>query len=70
MLVALFQSLGNRDSKQGPHLIGIEDPENTVHPDALELLGDILRHAAEHVQVVVTSHSTDLLDRSDIAEDS
>ena len=70
VLVALFQGLGNRDSKQGPHLIGIEEPENTVHPDALELLGDILRHAAEHVQVVVSSHSTDLLDRSDIAESS
>lgn len=46
------------------------EPEYAVHPDALEFLGYILRHAAEHTQVVVTSHSTDLLDRSDIAEDS
>ena len=70
MLVALFQNLGNRDWKQGPHLIGIEEPEYAVHPSALEFLGYILRHAAEHTQIVVTSHSTDLLDRSDIAEDS
>ena len=70
MLVALFQGLGSQCPRQGPHLIGIEEPENAVHPDALELLADILKHAAEHAQVVVTSHSTDLLDRSDIAEDS
>ena len=70
MLVALFQCLGNQDPRQGPQLIGIEEPENAVHPDALELLGEILTHAAERAQVVVTSHSTDLLDRSDIAEDS
>ena len=70
MLVALFQDLGDRDRKQDPRLIGIEEPEYAVHPDALELLGDILTHAAEHAQVVVTSHSTDLLDRSDIAEES
>lgn len=70
LLVALFQNLGNQDPTQGPRLIGIEEPENAVHPDALELLGDILKHAAEHTQVVVTSHSTDLLDRSDIAEDA
>ena len=70
MLVALFQGLGDRGLKQGPRLVGIEEPEYAVHPDALELLGDILGHAAEHTQVVVTSHSTDLLDRSDIAEES
>lgn len=70
MLVALFQDLGDRDRKQDPRLIGIEEPEYAVHPDALELLGDVLMHAAEHSQVVVTSHSTDLLDRSDIAEES
>lgn len=70
MLVAVFQGLGDRGLKQGPRLVGIEEPEYAVHPDALELLGDILGHAAEHTQVVVTSHSTDLLDRSDIAEES
>ena len=70
MLVALFQGLGDRDRQQGPRLVGIEEPEYAVHPDALELLGDILGHAAEHTQVVVTSHSTDLLDRSDIPEES
>ncbi len=70
LLVALFQSLGKQDPNQGPHLIGIEEPENSVHPNALKILVDILRYAAEHAQVVVTSHSTDLLDRPDIAEDS
>lgn len=44
-------------------LIGIEEPETALHPAAAGALMDALREASEHTQVVVTSHSPDLLDQ-------
>ena len=68
VLVALFQ---HADGTGGhPGLIGIEEPEAALHPAAAGALTDVLREASEHVQVIVTSHSADLLDRDTIAEES
>ncbi len=44
-------------------LIAVEEPELTIHPGALPLIVDFLRMAAEWSQVLVTTHSPDLLDR-------
>ncbi len=44
-------------------LVGIEEPETALHPAASGALMDALREAAVHTQVVVTTHSPDLLDR-------
>lgn len=46
-------------------VIGIEEPELTVHPDALPLLFDFLQQASLRSQVLVTTHSPDLLDQID-----
>jgi predicted ATPase len=43
-------------------VIGIEEPELTVHPGALPLLVDFLRQASEQSQVIITAHSPNLLD--------
>lgn len=63
LLVALFQNAGS-DSRVS--VIGIEEPEAGLHPAATAVLLDAIREASESVQVVVTSHSTDLLDNSEI----
>jgi predicted ATPase len=47
-------------------LIGIEEPEIALHPAAAGVLFDALTEASEHVQVVATSQSPDLLDRDDL----
>jgi predicted ATPase len=60
ILVALFQS-GNGAGPRVP-LVGIEEPEIALHPAAAGLLLDGLREASRTTQVVVTSHSPDLLD--------
>lgn len=65
ILVALFQA-GNGASIP---LVGIEEPEAALHPAAAGILLDALRDAAAHTQVVVTSHSPDLLDSPEIATD-
>lgn len=66
VLTALFQ--GNSD--HSPSLIGIEEPETALHPGASGALREALVRAAEHTQVIVTSHSPELLDDMDINADS
>ena len=57
VLSALFQ--GNRDYT--PSLVGIEEPETALHPAAAAALREALTKASEQTQVMVTSHSPDLL---------
>ncbi len=50
-------------------LVGIEEPETALHPAAAGALMDALREAASHTQVIITSHSPDLLDQVDLETD-
>lgn len=67
VLVALFQP--GRVGQGRTRLVGLEEPESALHPAAAGVLIDCLRDAAEHCQVIVTSHSPDLLDAPDISDD-
>lgn len=49
-------------------LIAIEEPELTVHPGAIGLIVDYIRQAARSSQVLVTTHSPELLDQVDPSE--
>ena len=55
LLTAVFQH-------PSPSLLVIEEPEATIHPGALGSILDVLRHAGRFTQVVVTTHSPDVLD--------
>ena len=55
LLAAVFQH-------RTPSLLVIEEPEATIHPGALGAVLDLLRHAGRSMQVVVTTHSPDILD--------
>jgi predicted ATPase len=59
MLTALFQ-------EPAPSLIGFEEPELAVHPGALPILYDYLVEASERSQIVITTHSPELMDLFDI----
>ncbi len=50
-------------------VIGIEEPELTVHPGALPMLYDYLKQAAETSQVLFTTHSPVILDVVDVERD-
>lgn len=65
VLVALFQR--NRD--YAPSVVAIEEPETALHPAASAALREALTRAAQRTQVIVTSHSPDLLDDRDISTD-
>ncbi len=44
-----------------PPLICIEEPEIAMHPDSLGLIAELLRKAAERTQIIVTTHSPELV---------
>ncbi len=61
ILLAVYQP-------QAPSLIVIEEPESTIHPGATEILTDILLDGANRSQVVITTHSPDVLDNKKILD--
>lgn len=63
LILAVFQ-------KPSPSLLVIEEPESTIHPGALDALLDLVKLASDRMQVVVTTHSPDLLDARWIGEDN
>jgi predicted ATPase len=65
VLLALLQ---NGNGSPIP-LVGIEEPETALHPAAAGALLDALRDAATRMQVIVTSHSADLLEDKDVLDD-
>jgi predicted ATPase len=67
VLTALFQE--NAEGGRIP-LVGIEEPEVAVHPGAAGILRDALRVASASSQVLVTSHSPDLLDDKAISPEA
>ncbi len=46
-------------------LVGIEEPETALHPAAAKALVDALKEATAHTQVIITTHSAELLDAID-----
>lgn len=55
LLLAVFQC-------RRPSVLAIEEPEITMHPGAVGAVLDVLRHAGRFMQVVVTTHSPEILD--------
>lgn len=55
-----------------PPLIAIEEPERSLHPGALADIASILQQLSERTQVIITTHSSQLLDnfRSENLSDS
>src|SRR5712692_2445371 len=45
-----------------PPLVCLEEPELGLHPDMMPTLADLLREAAERMQLIVTTHSNALVD--------
>jgi predicted ATPase len=46
-----------------PPFIAVDEPESGLHPRLLPVVADMIKTASERTQVVVTTHSPDLLNR-------
>ena len=68
ILVALYQR--NQNTQKGIPLVGIEEPEIAMYPAMVGALLDEFHNAAYNAQVIVTTHSPDLLDEKSLAVDS
>lgn len=68
VLLALFQ--GSTRNGDAPLVVGVEEPEAALHPGAAGVLLGALREASAISQVLVTSHSPDLLDDPGIPDES
>ena len=55
LLTAVFQ-------RPAASVLVVEEPEASIHPGALGSILDLLQHASRFMQVVVTTHSPDILD--------
>jgi predicted ATPase len=64
-----FYANSMSDGTDSP-LVGIEEPETALHPAAAGVLHDAIREASLKKQVIVTSHSPDLLDDPNLDPDS
>lgn len=65
VLVALFQGLTDKHVS----MIGLEEPESALHPGAAGALRDALLEASSDRQVLVTSHSPELLDSAEVGDE-
>ncbi|MFH1109931.1 MAG: AAA family ATPase [Planctomycetota bacterium] len=59
VLLAIYQ-------RSRPPLLGIEEPESTVHPAAAEVLFDVIQYGTRWSQVIVTTHSPELVEHKDV----
>jgi predicted ATPase len=64
VLVAVF--LPAAGLRKPPVLVGVEEPEKSLHPAMCTLLTDAFLEASRSAQVMVTSHSPELLDHEDL----
>ncbi len=64
VLITAFQP--SAGLKAPPVLIGVEEPEKALHPAVSTLLTDAFLEASRSVQVMVTSHSPDLLEHEEL----
>ena len=55
LIMAVFQ-------RPAPSVLVIEEPEASMHPGALGSILDVLQLASQSMQVVVTTHTPDILD--------
>ena len=62
-LAAIVAVMQLADRTRPISVVGIEEPETALHPAATGALVDALREASVHTQIVLTTHSPEILDQ-------
>ncbi|MYJ14687.1 MAG: ATP-binding protein, partial [Acidimicrobiia bacterium] len=70
VLVALLADSPQPGRSPRHPLIAIEEIEAGLHPGAVGILWDAMCEASLNSQIVVSTHSPDLLDRDDLQDDA
>ena len=51
-----------------PKVVGIEEPEASVHPALIEMIMEVLMGASNEKQVLLTTHSPEVLDQKELSD--
>ncbi|MFH1117169.1 MAG: AAA family ATPase, partial [Pseudomonadota bacterium] len=51
-----------------PKVVGIEEPEASIHPALLEMIMEILMLESAGKQVLITTHSPEVLDQKELSD--
>lgn len=62
ILLAIYQ-------EPAASLVAIEEPESTIHPAAADVLVDIFVDGEKRSQILITTHSPDILDNKEITDE-
>lgn len=68
VLTALFHKKMHRSALVS--FTGIEEPEGTIHPGAAAVLMEAILEAASFSQIIITTHSPELLDHEGVRDDN
>jgi len=63
LLLAMYQP-------SDPPVVAVEEPESTVHPAITELIVQMLMEASRERQVLITTHSPEILDFEDLPDEA
>ena len=61
LLLAVYQA-------SQPRVVGIEEPEATIHPALTEMIMEVLIDASNERQILITTHSPDILDQKELKD--
>ncbi|MBK7926432.1 MAG: AAA family ATPase [Bryobacterales bacterium] len=64
-VLAILAALFHRSGNAGDRLLAFEEPEIAIHPGALAVVMSAFEEAAGQAQILVSSHSPELLDASE-----
>lgn len=60
-ILAILTALYSQRPPRKPSLLLIEEPERGLHPTVLESLVDLMREVSKETQIILTTHSPDLV---------
>jgi len=73
ILLAILQQSSSRPSRSQDRLhrlVAIEEPETALHPAATSCVLEVMLEASSEAQIILTSHSPDLLDHDELPADA
>ena len=67
LAISIIEYITKQRATQKNMVLVIEEPESHLHPNAIHKLNSVLREISNNSQVIISTHSPLLIDRSDIS---
>lgn len=67
IVISIIQHITNQSAQKKNIVLVIEEPESHLHPDAIHKVNDVLEEISRKNQVIISTHSALLVNRSDVS---